>query len=80
MFLGTQSDNLRDAMAKGRMRSLLTTERVQGERNVKAKLTAADIIEIRRSPISQEKTARLYGVTQPLIGMIRRRLIWKHVP
>jgi transcriptional regulator len=40
------------------------------------KLTEAQVRYIRSSPLSQRKLAKELGVTQPAIGMIRRRVNW----
>jgi len=75
LFLGTQADNMADCKRKGR--------NVFGIRQHSAKLTEAKVIEIRQryatGSISQEKLAREYGVSQPLVGCIVRREMWKHV-
>ena len=79
LFLGTLFDNMQDAARKGRTRSMLTAERTAGECNVKAKLTADQVREIRQSSESNIPLAERYGVTNSLIGQIRRRQIWRHV-
>ena len=70
---GTNLDNVHDAMRDG--------THAKGERNHNAKLTAADIVEIRNAPPSTKHTelARRFGVTPTNIIAIRRRNIWKHV-
>ncbi len=53
-----------------------------GSKNGSAKLTEADIPEIRRlaaTGMFQWQIAERYGVSQPLIGMIVRRKIWQHL-
>lgn len=54
-----------------------------GIENPSAKLTEAQVLEIRATysagGISQKKLAARYGVTQPLIGYIVRRELWKHI-
>jgi len=55
----------------------------RGEKNSHAKLTAADVAEIRRiyaaGGVSQPTLAKRYGVTHPMIGFIVRREAWVHV-
>jgi hypothetical protein len=77
LWLGTQAQNVADAVAKGRMR---TTPRY-GESNSYSKLTEADVIAIRKigSSRPQATIAKEFGVTQSLIGYVIRRTIWKHV-
>jgi hypothetical protein len=55
-------------------------EMVRGESNGMAKLTEELVREIRASRESTRAAARHYGVTRQLIGMVRNRHIWKHVP
>ena len=71
LFLGTDVDNAADRSAKDRG--------ARGERSGLAKLTESDVREIRSSNLLQRELAKRFGVSQPLIGMIRRRVIWKHV-
>jgi len=53
-----------------------------GERNGSAKLTAAEVQEIRRmrqSGVYQHEIAKKFGVTQRVISLIERKLLWSHV-
>jgi hypothetical protein len=54
-----------------------------GERNGSAKLSPADVLEIRASYTGKRgdlpRLGRKYGVTAPLISAIVKRRIWKHV-
>ena len=79
LFTGTVADNSRDAMKKGRLKSLFTSESMSGELNTKSKLTANDVREIRASSIRNLDAAKKYGVSNVLIGLIRRRKIWVNV-
>lgn len=54
-------------------------EHARGEKNGSAKLTAAKVLEIRASNLSQRKLAAIYNVSQPTIKDIKLRRIWKHV-
>lgn len=78
LFLGTQADNMRDMFAKNRHPP------VQGERHPRAKLTDANVVEIRRLYATglyiQQELADKYGVHCSIIGFIVNRKIWKHVP
>ena len=52
---------------------------VRGERHPGARLTEADVREIRRRRGAQSTLAREFGVTQALISRIKRRELWAHV-
>ena len=71
LFLGDPDANMADMVAKGRS--------LTGERHPKAKLTDDDIRAIRADGRMQIELAEVYGVTQGLIGMIKRGEIWTHV-
>ena len=77
LFLGTQLDNTRDCENKGRARH------PKGLEHGMAKLTDADVLEIRR--VYNMKTnhgghlGRKYNVTRQLITKIVRREVWKHI-
>lgn len=51
----------------------------RGERHPGAKLTDADITNIRRGPGSSRELAALYGVSHTQILYIRRGKNWKHI-
>jgi predicted DNA-binding protein (UPF0251 family) len=77
LFLGTRSDNVRDAVRKGR------STPQYGEFNPQAKLCAPVVQAIRRAAMlgcSQASLGRQYGVRQSTIWKILRRERWKHVP
>lgn len=66
LFVGTQSDNMLDMLAKGRAWT--------------NKMTAETVREIRAADEpSTINLARLYGLTPQSIRDIRRRRTWKHV-
>ena len=74
LFLGSQTDNMRDAAAKGRV--------ARGERNGQAKLTEDAVREIRARRAAGEKLtdlARQYGVVFGIVSAIAHRRIWRHV-
>lgn len=71
---GTQVENIHDAVSRNRQ------HRPAGSKNVKAKLTEADVIDIRsRVGMSGAAIAREYGVHQVTISAVLRRHTWKHV-
>jgi HNH endonuclease len=82
LFLGTSKDNTQDMMSKGRHGFELPAPR-PGESNPMARLTEAQVQQIRRiyvpREMSQSALGRRFGVSQTLIGLIVRRKIWTHV-
>ena len=66
-FLGSSSDNLRDASAKGRCAKHL------------AKLTPEDVVAIRAARGSQQSIGDRYGVSQTAVSCIKLRKTWKHI-
>ena len=76
LFLGTIADNNADMLAKGRA----SGGSLKGSMSPSAKLTEADIAEIRSRPkISLVNEARKYGVSTTTIWRIRRGEVWSHV-
>src|SRR3990167_7115688 len=74
LFLGTNTDNVADMVAKGRQAGAL------GERNHSAKLTASDVVAIRSERnLTQCQLAQRFGVSQNAISLIVRRKSWAHV-
>lgn len=74
LFLGTNADNSADMVAKGRK------ARQMGETNGRAKLTEAEVLEIRAAVgFTLMQLAAMYGVHLSLISLIRRREIWAHL-
>lgn len=76
LFLGTQADNVRDMVCKGRQRA------PKGEDVATAKLAPRDVSWIRLRYANGERQrdlAKSYGVGKSLISYIVRRDIWKSV-
>lgn len=75
LFEGTPHDNRQDSIAKGR-----TT---LGTRNGMAKLTPAQVLQIRaigaQHTCTHQSIADRFGVSQTLVSMIIRRACWKHI-
>ncbi len=71
LFLGTQTDNHADMMAKNR--------NPKGTSCGHAKLTESDIPKIRADTRSDLEIANDYGVTKSLISQVQRGKIWRHV-
>jgi len=85
LFLGTQKDNMQDCKAKGRTgpRCGITSEKAaKGERNAGAKLTEAQVVEIRKM-LASGLTARMIAdripATVAMIWRISSRKTWSHV-
>jgi hypothetical protein len=72
LFTGTPDDNVQDCVKKGR--------HARGEGQFAHKLTEAQVLEIRRSSETNAEAARQHGVSDVLIGYVRRRKFWRHVP
>lgn len=70
LFLGTHDENMADRTRKGRQ----TT--IRGEAHVNAKLTLAQVEEIRRAPGPQRVLAARFGVSGSAISLIRRGVNW----
>lgn len=71
LFLGTRADNMQDMIRKGRQRL------VCGSANRLAKLTEADVSNIRASALGKKKLATIYGVSTTTIAHIRKRKTWR---
>lgn len=73
LFLGTDADNVADMVAKGRLGPR------EGVSNGSAKLTEAQVLEIRASNATGVALAAKYGIYQTTISDIRLRRRWKHI-
>jgi len=71
IFPATAVENTQDAVQKGR--------HVHGERQHLSKLTEKQVLEIRVDRRTHREIADEYGIAQTLVGMIKRKLIWKHL-
>lgn len=76
LFIGTKLDNKRDQLRKGRHPKIVTRH---GEQNHYAKLTEAQVREIRASTESGMKMGARLGVSASAICSARRGKTWKHV-
>jgi hypothetical protein len=79
LFLGSHQDNVADMHAKGRG---YQNPGKPGETNHMAKLTDAEVVEMRLSQAAgdtQMVLAKRYGVSQGLVSAIIRRERWTHV-
>ncbi len=76
LFLGTRADNNRDKMSKGRGGHL------KGTANGNAKLTEADVLEIRSGIFAgwtHNEIGDHFGVSDTLVGYVLRRQSWTHL-
>lgn len=71
LFLGTFDDNMADMVRKNRQ--------AHGVKNPHAKLNEDQVRAIRAAEGTHSAIAKQFGVSQPLISMIRNRRIWKLV-
>src|SRR3990167_2503573 len=77
LFLGTPSDNSKDAWKKGRLKNA----GLLGEKNKSAKLTMKEVKEIRclSGKISQQKIADYFNISQIHVSQIIRKIRWRHL-
>ena len=79
LFLGSQLDNVKDMIAKGRANYV----GVKGEDSVSSVLREYEVLEIfdmlNKSELSQKEIANIYGVTDMTISNIERGETWKHL-
>ena len=87
LFLGTRAENNADRARKGRNGDASTsgfrTNAPRGEKNVKAKLTEAQVLEIRRvvaNGTTQAEISRQYGISSGAVSFLVRGINWKHLP
>lgn len=74
LFFGTRKANMADARVKGRT--------LTGERNTNAKLTQAQVVEIRRLLVNGttcRAIANMFHITDGMASMIGSRKRWAHV-
>lgn len=71
LFLGTQKENVHDAMSKGRLPRGLT--------HGMAVLTEEKVLAIRNDPRPQRAIARDYNLAQSHVWRIKHGLSWRHL-
>lgn len=82
LFLGTQADNMLDAVRKGRMSwkpDRKPMPDMSGANHPMAKLTEADVAAIRSGGMSNKLLASLYGVQAETISRIKSGKSWRSV-
>ena len=76
LFLGTQQDNVRDMISKGRQ---WRNPGYPGEQNPASVLTEEDVLAILADSRSQRAIAADYGVTQAAVSLIKQGKNWPHL-
>jgi len=71
LFLGTNDDNIRDAIKKGR--------NARGEINGHAKLTEEQVRQIRADNRSLKNIGASYGIAFTTVAHIKKNRTWRHV-
>lgn len=87
LFLGTQKDNIRDAVKKGRLYlqrypRRITSKIYRGEEHGAAKIGEDAVHEIRERAAAGEQQKHLaaeFGLSTSAVGNIVRRETWRHV-
>lgn len=89
LFAGTQSENIRDAVRKGRWPQGHHTKKARGEQNGNNILTEEQVRKIRYryrrgqapspSPVSLRGLAAEYGVSKYAIWSILKGFTWRHL-
>lgn len=82
LFIGTLSDNTRDAIRKGRFINVGRT--MFGEAHHQAKLKTSDVLKIREAyqpnKVHAKTLAQFYGVSVHTIRAIISKRLWSHLP
>lgn len=74
LFLGSQGDNIRDAVSKGRH----VAPALAGERNPSARLTAQQVQAIRESTDTGVVLSRRFGISRSTVSSVRRQQSWRN--
>lgn len=84
LFLGTNSDNFRDMLAKGRHTFQKHPGQNKGEGHPGVRLTEAQVLEIRRlgreGQLFPHEIAMRFPVKTCTVRAILHRKLWKHLP
>lgn len=73
LIVGTQSDNMRDCVAKGRRQDQ------NGEKGPSAKLKEQDVHFIRASTLTNTELGKRFNVSGRTISDARRGKTWRHI-
>lgn len=80
LFLGTQKDNMRGMVTKGRKPKKGSTVMRQGVEHYRAALTDDEVRAIRADPRRSREIADAYEVRQSVVCNIKAYRGWKHIP
>jgi hypothetical protein len=73
LYAGTQNDSVQQCIAAGRFANM------QGAGNGRAKLTVANVREIRQSGAGNREIAKEFGISSAHVSMIRLGKRWGHI-
>jgi HNH endonuclease len=76
LFMGSQSDNMRDCSNKGRVNKSI---KLLGEKHARSKLSEDDVRLIRSTKGRTTELSKQLGITTANIKYIRRGETWRHV-
>lgn len=79
LFLGTRSDNMKDAFNKGRLKPLIGKKFENGENNISSKLSEEQVKRIREDGERAILLAKEFNVSVSLIFRIRKGILWKSI-
>lgn len=80
LFLGTDEDNQKDAVSKGRhMFQNYSHHRRRGVEQHLARINDDIVRKIRKDPDPQRRVAEKYGIHQAQVWRIKNRKAWAHV-
>ena len=81
LYVGTQKDNIRDAIERGRFTYPVAP---RGTKVWSNKLTEAQVLEIRelaeKGELKQRVIAKRYGISASTVNYIKQRRCWAHIP
>ena len=82
--VGTHYDNIMDKVKRGRMsensiKNLTIGHNMRGENSPCSKLTEKQVREILELDLKHREIAEIFNVSRRTIGMIKKRVIWKHI-
>jgi hypothetical protein len=75
LWLGTQQENVKDAWAKGRGKSIGR----KGERHHMAKISEEIAKEIKTSTMSGIELSKKFNISRSTVSMIKTNKLWRHV-
>ena len=79
LWLGSQWDNINDCKKKGRFKPPPINTTFIGEQHGEAKLTTANVLEIRTSVLRNKEYAQKFGVSETTVRHVKSRKTWKHL-